>query len=165
MLRGIDPVLTPDVLHALCSMGHGDELVVVDAHYPADTAARSSTVGRLLRLDGIDTARALRALLSVFVLDILAERPAERMLVDDQPEALPNVQKEAQTEVERALRRPQPFAGIPRAQFYERAKKAYCVIITGEIRGWGCFIFKKGVEVAPDAPRQESATSTGERGD
>jgi L-fucose mutarotase len=153
MLRGIDPVLTPDVLHALCSMGHGDELVLVDAHYPADTAARSSTVGRLLRLDGVDTARALRAVLSVFVLETASGQAAERMQVDNAPETFPHVQREAQKEVDQAVGVHQPFAGITRADFYERAKKAYCVIITGELRGWGCFIFKKGVEAAPDSPR------------
>ena len=79
MLKGIDPVLTPDVLHALCSMGHGDEIAVVDAHYPAETSGRSSTVGKVLRLDGIDTARAVRAILSVLILDSFVSHPAERM--------------------------------------------------------------------------------------
>jgi L-fucose mutarotase len=160
MLKGIDPVLTPDVLHALCSMGHGDEIAVVDAHYPAETAGRSTTVAKVLRLDGIDTARAVRAILSVFVLDSFVSHPAERMQVDDEPDKLPNVQSEAQAEVDRAAGKSVPFAAVIRKDFYERAKKSYCVIITGETRGWGCFIFRKGVEVSPDAPRSENNTAT-----
>lgn len=156
MLKGIDPILTPDLLHALCSMGHGDEVVVVDAHYPADTAGRSSTIGKILRLDGVDTARALRAILSVFVLDSFVPHPAERIQVDGEPQTLPHVQREAQAEVDRATGKPQPFAAVPRQEFYERAKKAYCVVITGERRGWGCFIFKKGVELTLDAPSSDN---------
>src|SRR5262249_1375572 len=145
--------LTPDILHALCSMGHGDEVVVVDAHYPADTAGRSSTIGRALRLDGVDTARALRAILSVLVLDTFVPHPAERMQCENEPETLPHVQGEAQAEVDQAAGAPTPFARVERKAFYDRAKKAYCVIITGEMRGWGCFIFRKGVDTAPDAAR------------
>jgi L-fucose mutarotase len=163
MLKGIDPVLTPDVLHALCSMGHGDEVAIVDAHYPADTAGRDSTIGKVLRLDGVDTARALRAILSVFVLDSFIPHPAERMQVDDEPEMLPNVQREAQAEVDRAAGKAQPFAAVIRKDFYERAKKSYCIIITGETRAWGCFIFKKGLEPSPDAPRSENNSSTSQR--
>lgn len=160
MLKGIDPLLTPDVLHALCSMGHGDEVAVVDAHYPADAAGKSSTVGKVLRLDGVDTARALRAILSVFVLDSFVPHPAERMQVDNEPETLPQVQREAQAEVDRSAGKSEPFAAVVRQDFYQRAKKAYCVIITGETRGWGCFIFKKGLEVSPDAPSSNNNTNT-----
>jgi L-fucose mutarotase len=144
-------------------MGHGDEVVVVDAHYPADTGGRHSTVGRVLRLDGIDTARALRAILSVLVLDSFIPHPAERMQVDDEPETLPNVQREAQAEVDRAAGNAVPFAAVVRKDFYERAKTSYCVIMTGETRPWGCFIFKKGLEPSPDAPRSENNSSTSQR--
>jgi L-fucose mutarotase len=160
MLKGIDPILTPDVLHALCSMGHGDEVAVVDAHYPADAAGRSSSIGKVLRLDGVDSARAIRAVLSVLPLDSFVPHPAERMQVDDEPETLPQVQREAQAEVNTAAGEPELFATVVRQDFYERAKKTYCVIITGETRGWGCFIFKKGLETSPDAPRTEGHTAT-----
>jgi hypothetical protein len=53
MLKGLNPLLTPDILYALCAMGHGDEVVIVDAHYPADVAARSTVYGKLLRMDGV----------------------------------------------------------------------------------------------------------------
>ncbi len=64
MLKGLNPLLTPDVLYALCAMGHGDEVVIVDAHYPADMAARSSVYGKLLRMDGVAVPEAIRAALS-----------------------------------------------------------------------------------------------------
>lgn len=148
MLKGLSPLLTPDVLYALCAMGHGDEVVIVDAHYPADVAARSSVYGKLLRMDGVAAPEAIRVVLSVLILDTFVDYPAERMEVDEKPDDVPAVQQEAQIEVDRAADGPQMFAAIPRQVFYERAKKAYCVIITGETRGWGCFIFRKGVDLA-----------------
>ena len=148
MLKGLNPLLTPDILHALCAMGHGDEIAIVDAHYPADAAARSSVYGKLLRMDGVAVPVAIQAVLSVLVLDSFVDHPAERMEVDGKPEDIPTVQREAQIEVDRAMGRPQMLAAIPRQSFYERAKKAYCVIITGESRGWGCFIFRKGADLA-----------------
>jgi L-fucose mutarotase len=147
MLKGLNPLLTPDILYALCSMGHGDEVVIVDAHYPADAAARSSVYGKLLRMDGVAVPVAIRAVLSVLILDTFVDHPAERMEVDGKPDDVPAVQQEAQFEVDRAVGRTQTLAAIPRQVFYERAKKAYCVIITGESRGWGCFIFRKGVDL------------------
>ena len=148
MLKGINPLLTPDVLYALCAMGHGDEVVIVDAHYPADAAARSSVFGKLLRMDGVDGPTAIRAVLSVLILDEFVEHPAERMELDGRPDEVPTVQHEVQLEVNRATGRPQLFRSISRQDFYERAKKAYCIIITGELRGWSCFIFRKGVDLA-----------------
>ena len=148
MLKGLNPLLTPDVLYALCAMGHGDEVVIVDAHYPADVAARNTVYGKLLRMDGVAVPAAIRAVLSVLILDTFVDHPAERMEVDGKPDDVPAVQREAQIEVDCAVGRPQMLAAIPRQIFYERAKKAYCVIITGESRGWGCFIFRKGVDLA-----------------
>jgi L-fucose mutarotase len=152
MLKNVDPILSADVLHALCSMGHADELVLVDANYPADTSARSSTYGRLLRIDGADVTRAARAILSVFPLDSFVDAPAERMQVDGEPDTLPPVQQEVQKEIDAAEGRSVPMAGVKRSDFYQRAKKAYVVIATGEMRGWGCFIFKKGVNLPPGTP-------------
>jgi L-fucose mutarotase/ribose pyranase (RbsD/FucU family) len=69
MLKNIDPLLNADVLYALCAMGHGDELILCDTNFPADSVARQTVLGRLLRIDGIGAARAARAILSVFPLD------------------------------------------------------------------------------------------------
>ncbi|WP_017775422.1 RbsD/FucU family protein [Paraburkholderia kururiensis] len=157
MLKNLDPLLSADVLHALASMGHGDEVVICDANFPADSVARATVLGKLLRLDGVDSARAIRAVLSVLPLDTFVDDPALRMEVVGEPNTIPAVQREAQAEVNAAEGHDVPFASIERFAFYERARKAYCVIATGEQRGYGCFVFKKGVLLAPDAPAQASA--------
>ena len=69
MLKNIDPLLNADILHALRAMGHGDEVVICDANFPADSVARKTALGRVLRLDGVDAPRAIRAVLSVLPLD------------------------------------------------------------------------------------------------
>jgi len=156
MLKNINPLLNGAILKALSDMGHGDEVVVVDAHYSVQTAARHSTLGHSLHMEGADTAAAIKAILSVLPLDSnFVQFPAERMMVDDEPDTMPNVQKEAQAEVDAAAGKPMPFGMVPRKDFYERAKKAYCVVITGDTRGWGCFIFRKGLDVTPDQPHTE----------
>ncbi|ABE37133.1 hypothetical protein DR64_8540 [Paraburkholderia xenovorans LB400] len=152
MLKNLDPLLNADVLYALRAMGHGDELVLCDANFPADSVARATVTGKLLRLDGVDAARAIRAVLSVLPLDTFVDAPALRMEVVGEPHTLPAVQREAQAEVNAAEGRDVPFASIERFAFYERARRAYCVIATGEQRGYGCFVFKKGVLLAQDAP-------------
>ncbi|MEX3965713.1 RbsD/FucU family protein [Paraburkholderia sp. EG286B] len=153
MLKNLDPLLNADVLQALRAMGHGDELVVCDANFPADSVARATVLGKLLRIDGADAPRAVRAILSVLPLDTFVEASAMRMEVVGEPDTIPTVQHEAQAEVDAAEGRAVPFAPIERHAFYARARKAYCVIATGETRGYGCFVFTKGVLLAPDAPR------------
>ena len=159
MLKNLDPLLNADILHALRAMGHGDELVVCDANFPADSIARATALGKLLRIDGASAPRAIRAILSVLPLDTFVESPALRMEVVGEPSTIPTVQREAQDEVDAAEGRPVPFASIERHAFYARARKAYCVIATGETRGYGCFVFAKGVLLAPDAPGASGGTS------
>jgi L-fucose mutarotase len=152
MLKNVDPLLSPDALYALCAMGHGDEVVICDAHFPGEMIGKHTGYGKIVRMDGADSAQAVRAVLSVFELDGFVEHPAGRMMVDNEPDRIPTVQMEAQQEVDAAAGKPTPFVAIPRSNFYERAKKAYCLIQSGETRAWGGFIFKKGVIVTPDAP-------------
>ena len=148
VLKGIDPLLNADLLYVLRSMGHGDDLVIADANFPADSIARQTRFGRLLRLD-VDSARAARAVLSVFPLDSFVKKPAERMEVMGKPKEILPVHKEVQKEIDAAEGKPWAMGSIERFAFYERAKQAYCVIQTGEQRGYGCFVFKKGVILAP----------------
>jgi L-fucose mutarotase len=155
MLKNIDPLLNADILHALAAMGHGDEVVICDANFPADSVARQTVRGQVLRMDGVGAPRAVRAVLSVLPLDTFVDDPASRMEVVGDAAALPAVQREAQREIDDAEGRSVPMASVERFAFYERAKQAYCVIATGEARGYGCFIFKKGVQLAPDAPEQK----------
>jgi L-fucose mutarotase len=149
MLKSIDPLLNADVLYALRSMGHGDDLVLCDTNFPADSIARQTVFGRLLRIDNVPASRAARAILSVLPLDSFVDKPASRMEIVDKPEEIPPVQAEVQAVIDAAQGRPSPMGGIERFEFYDLAKKAYCVVQTGERRFYGCFIFKKGV-IAPD---------------
>jgi L-fucose mutarotase len=150
MLKSIDPILNADVLFALRAMGHGDEVVVCDTNFPADSVARQTVLGRLLHLDSVTATRAVRAILSVMPLDSFVDHPALRMEVVGKPAEVPLVQAEVQREVDAAEGRACPMGSIERFAFYDQAKKSYCVIQTGERRFYGCFIFKKGV-IAPDS--------------
>lgn len=145
MLKNIDPLLNADVLYALRAMGHGDDLILCDANFPADSVARQTVLGKLLRIDGVNAARATRAILSVLPLDTFVDDAALRMEIVGQPDEVPPVQAEVQREIERAEGKPWPMGSIERFAFYERAKQAYCVVATGESRFYGCFLFKKGV--------------------
>ena len=156
VLKNLDPLLNADVLHALQSMGHGDELVICDAHFPADSIARQTVIGKLLRIDAVSAPRVLKAVLSVMPLDTFVDAPALRMEVVGAPGTLPAAQQEAIRELE-ASGEKATFAPLERMAFYERAKQAYCVIASGEQRGYGCFILKKGVLIAADAESRPGA--------
>jgi L-fucose mutarotase len=149
MLKSINPLLNADVLYALRAMGHGDRLVVCDTNFPADSIARQTVLGRLLRIDNVSAAKAVEAILSVLPLDTFVDDAAVRMEIVGQPQEVPPVQREVQTAIDRAEGRSWPLVGVERHAFYEKAKKAYCVIATGERRFYGCFLFSKGV-IAPD---------------
>lgn len=150
MLKNIDPLLNADVLYALRAMGHGDELVLCDANFPADSVARETVLGKLLRIDGAGTAEAARAILSVMALDTAVDVPAWRMEVIGEPDNVLPVQHEVQLAINHAEGRERIMGSIERMAFYDVARKAYCVIATGERRFYGCFVFKKGV-IAPEA--------------
>ena len=149
MLKGINPLLNADVLYALRAMGHGDRLVVCDTNFPADSIARQTAFGELLRIDNVSTAKAIEAILSVMPLDTFVDDAAMRMEIVGQPQEVPPVQREVQAVIDHAEGKSWPLVGVERHAFYEKAKTAYCVIATGERRFYGCFIFSKGV-IAPD---------------
>ncbi len=150
MLKGINPLLNSDVLGALRAMGHGDDLVVVDTNFPSDSVARQTRLGTLLRIDNVSAADAVRAILSVYPLDTFVDDAAARMEIVGAPNEVPPVQQEVQKEINAAEGKVWTMMPIERYAFYERAKKAYCVIQTGERRFYGCFALRKGV-VPPDA--------------
>jgi L-fucose mutarotase len=145
MLKNLHPLLTPELLHALALMGHGDDLVVCDANFPADAVARSTVHGRAIPLAGVDTPAAIEAILSVFPLDSFVEAPVLRMGPDGTPDDLPPVQREVQAIVDADAGRPLPVEPVERFAFYDLARRAYAVVATGERRFWGCFMLKKGV--------------------
>ena len=150
MLKGLDPYLNAEVLAALMAMGHGDDLVICDTNFPADSVARQTVYGSLLRIDNVSAARAARAILSVLPLDSFVPQPALRMETAGGPGDIPPVQAEVQREIDAAEGRSLPLGSVERFAFYELAKRSYCVIQTGERRFYGCFAFKKGV-IPPEA--------------
>jgi len=147
MLKNLDPILTPDLLWVLRAMGHGDELVLSDANFPSQSVAGAK---HLIRLPGIATATAARAILSVMPLDSFVTHPVQRMEVVGRPDYLPRVQQEMQDEIDLAEGRSVPMGSIERFAFYEAAKRAFAVVTTSETRGYGCFLLKKGVILAAD---------------
>ncbi|MEM7046296.1 MAG: RbsD/FucU domain-containing protein [Pseudomonadota bacterium] len=151
MLKGLDPLLNADVLYVLRAMGHGDDVVIGDTNFPADHLARQTSYGKLLRIDA-SAARVAQAILSIMPLDTFADDPAGRMQVGDDPEKVLDVHQEVQAAIDQSAQEQKSWPLIPveRFAFYERARKAYAIIQTGERRFYGCFAFRKGV-IAPDA--------------
>ena len=141
MLKGLDPLLGADLLQVLRAMGHGDDLVIADANFPATTMGR-----RLVRLDGVAAPRALEAVLSVMPLDDFVEpSPAAGSRWSASPDAEPEVCREFQAIIDRAEGGRFKLARIERFAFYARAREAFAVVQTGETRLYGCVLLKKGV--------------------
>jgi len=144
MLKGIDPILNADVLYALRAMGHGDDLILCDTNFPAESVAQATALGELLRIDA-PLARVARGVLSLYPLDSFVDDAAARMEVVGKPDEVPEVQEEVQAEINMAEGKAWPMIGIERFAFYERAKQAFAVIQTGERRFYGCIALRKGV--------------------
>jgi L-fucose mutarotase len=147
MLKGIDPVLGPDLLALLRAMGHGDEIVIADANFPAAANAR-----RLIRLDGVTGPRAVRAVASVLPLDEFVPNAAFRMEDSSAPDIVPDVCGEY-ARILKAAGYDRAIEPIERHAFYARAREAYGIVATGEPRFWGNLILKKGAL----PPEQQSA--------
>lgn len=135
MLIGLDPLLTPDLLHALASMGHGDTIALVDANYPTTRSRRQ------VALPGVGIGAALDAVLSVLPLDNFVATPVQVML----PSA--DVLPAAVEEINAVLHRhgAAEAAGLGRHEFYAAAEQAYAVVATGERRRYGNVLLTKGV--------------------
>lgn len=142
MLLGLDPLLSPDLLHALAAMGHGEQIALVDANYPA-TRGR-----RLIELPGIGVDQALRAVLSVLPCDSFVPNPAVTMQQVGDAGAVPPAV--AAVNVVLAAHGWPAAVGIERHGFYAAAERAYVIVRTGERRLYGNILLSKGV-VAPEA--------------
>ena len=148
MLININPVLSPELLFHLRSMGHGEILILADANFPANTSN-----DKVIRLDGVGIKEAASAILSVFPLDsfIVSQggSSALRMEVDDKPEELTETHNEFIEAVKKVSGENWKVGSISRQDFYKEAKKAYCIVTTTDARPFGCFILTKGV-ILPD---------------
>lgn len=140
MLKTIPALLTPELLKIMMEMGHGDELVIGDGNFPAASMAQ-----RLVRLDGHGVCEILDAVMRYFPLDPYVEAPVSLMqVVPGDPVGTPPVWEKYRAIVEKyepGMR----FEQIERFAFYERAKKAYAVVATGEGALYANIILKKGV--------------------
>jgi len=146
MLKNLPPLLTPDALHALASMGHGDELAIVDANFPAARLALQGGA-RLVQLAGAGATDALRAVLKVLPLDDFGPGAAWTMQVVGDAAAVPPAVAEFRALLaEAGERAPVP---LERMAFYERAAAAFAILRTGESRPYGNILLRKGV-VASD---------------
>jgi L-fucose mutarotase len=147
MLKGVPPILSPELLKVLAEMGHGDELVIGDGNFPAASMAR-----RLLRADGHGVPELLDAILQFFPLDSFVERPAALMAVvkkSGRPAKQPAVEPPIWERYRQIIRRHEPgfkdFEMVERFAFYDRARQAYAVLSTGEGALYANIILKKGV--------------------
>lgn len=140
MLKGVDPLLSGDLLKILDDMGHGDQLLLVDRNYPAMSSGRP-----VIRLGEVTVLRAAAAILSVFPLDSFIDTPVERMEVDNDPSTTTDVQDALLELASQAEGRDLVFGVVPRLEFYERAKNVYAVVHTLDTVPYGCFILHKGV--------------------
>ena len=146
MLKNLDPLLNADLLYTLRAMGHGDDLIIADAHFPSESMATR----KLIRMDAADGPRALRAVLSVLPLDDFVPDPALRIEVVGDEDSVPDVCADYARQVDQATGGAVQLGKIERFAFYERSKKAFAVIATGETRLYGCILLKKGV-IRPSA--------------
>jgi len=140
MLKGISPLLSPELLMALARMGHGDEIVLADAHFPAE-----SFNDYVIRADGLRIPDLLDAIIPLFELDSYVDRPLIMMAVLDCDTLDPEVEKAYMAAVHKHVPEAAAPARIDRFAFYERAKNAYAVVMTGELAKYGNIILKKGV--------------------
>jgi L-fucose mutarotase len=139
MLKGISPFISPDLLKILAEMGHGDEIILADAHFPGHSVG-----GRVLRADGLSVTSLLDGILPLFDLDTYAE-PLVMMAAVPGDALDPAVEEQYLEVVRRHAPGASPPARVDRFAFYERARSAFAVVMTGETRKYGNLLLKKGV--------------------
>ena len=140
MLIGISPLISPDLLAVLYRMGHGDEIVLADAHFPGETCGQ-----RVLRADGLKIADLLDAILPLFVLDSYVEYPLIMMSAVSGGQLDHAVETSYRQAIDKYWPKTPPIQRIDRFDFYDRAKQAFAILMTGETVKYGNIILKKGV--------------------
>ena len=140
MLRNIDPVVSPELLDVLFRMGHGDEIVLADAFFPGDTFGQ-----RVVRADGIGIPRLLEGICPLITLDSYVESPLFMMAPVPGDELDMNVEQAYREAIDRTWPETPAVRRVERFAFYEQAKNAFAVVMTGETQKYGNIILKKGV--------------------
>jgi L-fucose mutarotase len=140
MLKGISPLISPELLAILAKMGHGDEIVLADAHFPGETFN-----SRIIRADGLKIADLLAAILPLFELDSYVDAPLVMMAAVKGDTLDPSVESEYVKSIHKTNPNAPAIARIDRFEFYNRTKSAFAVVMTGETAKYGNILLKKGV--------------------
>jgi len=143
MLKGISPVISPELLKVLCEMGHSDTIVIADGNFPAETIGKDAIV---IRADGHGVPEILEAILKLFPLDTYVEKPVSLMQVmpgDNAKTPIWDVYKKIVAKED--ARGEAAFCEVERFAFYEKAKKAYAIVATGETAIYANIMLQKGV--------------------
>ena len=139
MLKGISPIISPELLKVLMEMGHGDEIVISDGNFPG-----ASTAKNLVRLDGHGVVEVLDAILKLMPLDSYVDCPVVLMQTQPQDNYIPEIWGEIKKTVEK-YEPEKKIENIDRFDYYDRAKQAYAVVQTGETAVYANVLLKKGV--------------------
>jgi L-fucose mutarotase len=140
MLKGISPLISPELLETLARMGHGDEIVLADAHFPGETMGR-----RVVRADGMRIPDLLDAILPLLELDAYVDDPLVMMAAVEGDTLDRSVEEAYREPIDRHAPDAPEIARIDRFAFYDRAREAFAVVMTGETAKYGNIILKKGV--------------------
>ena len=140
MLKGISPIISPELLYTLHVMGHGDEIVLADAHFPADSLHENA-----IRADGLKIQDLLAGILPLFEIDVYVDDPIAMMEAVLGDTLDPAVEESYLIPINRHFPDAPKIKQIDRFAFYERAKNAFAIVITGELAKYGNIIIKKGV--------------------
>jgi L-fucose mutarotase len=140
MLKGISPLISPELLAVLARMGHGDEIILADAHFPGESFNEN-----VLRADGLRIPDLLEAILPLFELDSYVPHPLAMMAAVDGDTLDPQVEQSYLGAILKSNPKVAPIERIDRFAFYERAKSAFAVVMTGETAKYGNILLKKGV--------------------
>jgi len=144
MLNGISPLISPDLLKVLCMMGHGDEIVLADAHFPGHSCNQ-----QVLRADGVEIVGLLDGILPLFPLDPYVDHSMTMMAAVPGDDLDPAVEASYRAALD--LHQPETPAveRVERFAFYERARAAFAVVMTGDLNKYGNVILKKGLVLPP----------------
>lgn len=145
MLKLVSPAISPELMAIMMQMGHGDELILADANFPADSHAQ-----RIVRADGIDLETLLPAILKFFPIDTFVAEQALVMQPVGSNVAEPEIWAMFRKELKAAEGRDVQLTPVERFAFYDRAREAYAIVSTGSRAFYSNIILKKGV-VSPDA--------------
>ncbi|MFP4621153.1 MAG: L-fucose mutarotase [Bacteroidales bacterium] len=140
MLKGISPLISPELLKTLSRMGHGDEIVLADAHFPGE-----SINSKVIRADGLRIPDLLEGILPLFELDTYVDHPLVMMAAAEGDQLDSKVEESYLERIHKTNPSVPPIERIERYEFYERAKKAFTVAMTGETVKYGNILLVKGV--------------------